>query len=271
MITVVGGSGFVGGHLVRRLESVGTEHWAPGRQDLLDGRHLGDVVYCAGVTTDFRGRPLDTVDAHVGSLSALLRTAELSSLVYLSSTRLYRTHGRAAEDGPVSLVPADPDHLYDLSKALGEALALSWDGPVLVLRLAHVYGVDLESSGFLPSVLRDAIEHGSVTLRTSLESTRNSVSLDDVVDSVLALSRRGARGIFNIAGPGAVSHRELTEELVALTGCEVHVEDGAPTERAPDISLDRVMHEIGYRPQSVLEALPQLVEGYRKALGSVVG
>lgn len=266
MITVLGGAGFIGGRLVRELDRLGMAHRALGRGEALGGAALGDVVYCAGLTSDFRARPLDTVAAHVGQLEQLLRTAEVRSLVYLSSIRVYRAPGAATEDDALILEPADPDQLYDLSKAAGEALALSAGVPALVLRLANVHGVDPGSQGFLASVLKDTIRHGAVTLRTSLDSTRNYVGVDDVVAAIVALLRTEARGVYNVAGERAVSHRELTDALAGLTGCQIDVAPGAPTVTSPEISIDRVSAAINYAPESVLDALPRLVEGYRRAL-----
>ena len=271
MITVLGASGFIGGRLVAELERRGIQYAAPDRHESPAGGDLGDLVYCAGVTEDFRRRPLDTVAAHVGTLEAILRTAEIRSLVYLSSTRVYRSPGIATEDDALALDPSDPDHLYDLSKGLGEALALSSGVPVLILRLANVYGVDPGSTNFLASILRDAVRDGEVTLRTSLESTRNYVSVDDVVAALLELLRRSASGTFNVAGEAAISHREVTDRLSALTGCAVHVAQGAPTELAPKISIDRLTAAIDYSPESVLDALPRLVDGYRRAPTGALG
>jgi nucleoside-diphosphate-sugar epimerase len=271
MITVLGAAGFIGSHLVAELERRGLPHWAPGRGEPLDERELGDVVWCAGLTEDFRRRPLDTVAAHAGDLEALLRTAEMRSLVYLSSTRVYRSQGPATEGEALELDPSDPDHLYDLSKALGEALSLGSGVPALVLRLANVYGVDLSSSNFLASILRDAVRDGEVTLRSSLDSTRNYVSVDDVVTAIVALMQSKARGTYNVAGDRAVGHRELADRLRELTGCEINVAEGAATETAPDISIDRLRARIDYSPESVLHALPRLVDGYRRAATGALG
>jgi nucleoside-diphosphate-sugar epimerase len=271
MITVLGASGFIGGHLVAELDRRGLRHSAPGRREPLHESELGDVVYCAGVTEDFRRRPLDTVAAHAGDLEALLRTADIRSLVYLSSTRLYRPPGVATEGAALELDPTDPDHLYDLSKALGEALGVASGVPTLVLRLANVYGLDLGSSNFLASILRDAVRDGEVTLRTSLDSTRNYVSVGDVVSTIVALMQREAHGTYNVAGSRAVSHREVADRLCELTGCDIQVADGAPTETAPDVSIDRLRATIDYSPESVLDALPRLVDGYRRALAGALG
>jgi len=61
----------------------------PTRDESLDGRDLGHIIYCIGITADFRRRPHDTITAHVTKLQEVLTRTSFESLVYLSSTRVY--------------------------------------------------------------------------------------------------------------------------------------------------------------------------------------
>jgi len=123
MLTVLGASGFIGSHLVNSLRAEGIEHDAPARGDDLTGRHLGHVVFCIGVTADFRSRPFDTVEAHVCRLLDVVKNCSFESLTYLSSTRVYRSgDGPAREGDHLVMDPQRIDDLYGLSKATGEAL-----------------------------------------------------------------------------------------------------------------------------------------------------
>lgn len=270
VITVLGASGFIGRHLTAELERRGTAFRAPARGERLDGGELGDLVYCAGVTAEFRTRPLDTVAAHVGDLERILRGAEVESVVYLSTTLFYRGDGVATESHPIQLDPADPDQLYDVTKAAGEALVAASGVPALVLRLANVYGVDPGSENFLPSIIGDAIAGGEVTLRSSLDSARSYVAVSDVVTALLALMDARARGVYNVAAPGRVSHREIARPLAELTGCSIQVAPGAPTVTAPEIGIAKLRAAVDYRPESLLDALPRLVDGYRRALSGAL-
>src|SRR5690348_4266416 len=112
--SVLGADGFVGRALVRHLRSRGHDCEAIGRNDRLPER-FGHLIYCIGVTSDFRTRALDTVDAHVSALVPLLRGAQFESFTYLSSTRLY--HGLnievANEDVALIVNPGNPDDVYN--------------------------------------------------------------------------------------------------------------------------------------------------------------
>jgi nucleoside-diphosphate-sugar epimerase len=266
--TVLVGSGFIGSHVVRRLETLGLEHEAPGRDENLRGRDLGTVLDCAGVTFDFRDRPLDAVEAHVCLVERILRECRIESLIYLSSTRLYRGGASPArEDDPLSFFPDSLDDLYNASKAMGEALTLASHPKGCVVRLAHVYGADFHSENFLSAVLREIVDTGELTLRTALESSRDFVSVEDVVGCLISIAAKGRQRIYNVASGRRVSNRELAARLTQLTGCRIRVAAGAPRVSFPPLSVDRVHEEFGFESSDLLDALPDLLRLYREAAG----
>ncbi len=267
-LTILGASGFIGRSLTRHLDDVGIGYAAPARDVDLSGHDLGCVVYCIGVTADFRVRPLATVDAHVCHLVHLLLTSRIESLVYLSSTRLYRRcPSPATEVENLPLHPALADDLYDLSKAMGESVALAGAGRVHILRLSNVYGTDVGSPTFLASVLRQALVEGTVVLQTSPESVKDYVAVADVVSVIVRLAvETGRDGIYNVASGTNVTHAALLARIEELTGCRVEWAAGATTLSPPVISIERLAAELDFRPRSVLDDLPHLVQSFREEL-----
>lgn len=264
MITVLGAEGFIGSHVVRRLAESGSEHFAPRRGEPLTGRDLGDIIYCIGMTADFRARPFETVDAHVCTLRDVLRDCSFESLLYLSSTRLYAGGKEpATEENALTIQPQDPDQLYNISKAMGESLALGSDKKVRVARLSNVFGADLNSPNFLSTIIRDSLRDGKVILRTSLDSSKDYVGIDDVVDGLLDIARNGRHALYNVASGTNVSNGELMEKIAGSTGCRVEIAEGAATVNFPLIDIGRMRSEFGFRPQNLLDKVCKLVEACR--------
>jgi nucleoside-diphosphate-sugar epimerase len=257
--TVVGGAGFVGSALVRHLEAAGHACRVLARGRPVEEGPLGHVVYCAGLTGDWIERPYDAIDAHLGALAALARSGTFESLLYLSSTRVYDRHSGplAREDDELRVRPQDAGDLYALSKATGESVALAARGRVA--RLSNVYGPQAAANDFLSSVLREPAARGSVTLESSLDSSRDFVSLGDAVSLLALIALEGRERVYNVASGIAVTNRELTDALVGLTGCAVRVRPGAPRVLRPAIDISRVTDEFGFRPARLLDDLPGLL------------
>lgn len=261
--TVLGASGFIGRHLVRHLERAGADVLAPPRgSDLVFREDLGHVFYCIGLTADWRSRPLDAVHAHVARLVEVLERSRFRTLVYLSSTRVYKRASVATEDALLSALPEQRDDLFDLSKMLGESVCLTDSRPTRVARLSNVHGDDLRSDNFLPSILRDALR-GRVDLRTSLQSEKDYVGVDEVVDLLPRIALSGRERVYNVASGVNTSNRAILDEIVRLTGCEVGIAEGAPTTSFPVIAVDRVRREFQFSSRPVVSALAELVEGFR--------
>ena len=97
---MLGAGGFIGGALVHHLRAQGRAVEPVTRADLpgllASRRPAGQVIDCIGLTADFRARPLETADAHVGLTGRFLAELDFESFLFLSSTRVYAR----AEDFP---------------------------------------------------------------------------------------------------------------------------------------------------------------------------
>lgn len=219
--TVLGGSGFVGKRLVKKLAKQDVDIFVPCRRQPLEifGRPLGVVFYCIGLTADYVKRPFDTVEAHVSYLARLIEQAQFDHIVYLSSTRLYDglsvIEGRG--DTPLSFSPRNPRHLYDLSKALGENLCLT-TAPTRssIARLSCVYDVAPNSPGFLSELLQRLRHERIFTLNSAPGYCRDYITLDDTVDSLIAMGEHRACDIFNVASGSNTFNQDIADVLRPL-------------------------------------------------------
>ena len=258
-ITVLGAEGFIGSRIITRLREQERSVSIVRRDEDVSNRNLGHVIYCIGVTADFRRRPIDTVEAHVCKLLQILRSAQFDSFLYLSSTRLYGSYGSGLEDERLNLSPAVSDDLYNLSKAMGESVGLAGSPKFKVARLSNVYG-EAGSDNFLASVIREAVTQKRIVLQTSLASTKDYIHIDEVVELLIRILTSGKQRIYNVASGFNITNEQIVTSLSKLTGCTVEVADGAPTSTFPVINVERIRSEFSFQPGSVLDRLDELVQ-----------
>jgi len=258
MITVLGASGFIGSHLVDYLQGSGLEFQAVMRGQELPGGALGHVIYCIGVTADFRQRPYDAVDAHVCTLLDFVRNASFDSLLYLSSTRMYAGRsGVAHEDDDVSVNPLRFDDTYAISKVMGESIVLALGAKGRVARPSNVYGPS-QTNTFLSFILDEARD-GSIVFRSAQEAGRDYVHVDDVATVLVKIALGGKQRIYNVASGVNIANSELADALARLSGCSVDFAHDASPAVFPRIDTGRLRSEFGFTTMPLMDALPSLI------------
>ncbi|HEY9217327.1 MAG TPA: NAD(P)-dependent oxidoreductase [Phenylobacterium sp.] len=264
-VTILGARGFVGGELRGRLEADGHEPFCPDKGDeAMFHEPLGIVFDCAGLTADYAARPFDTVEAHANLVAQLAARATFDKLIVLSSTRLYDASQAlvAHEDDPLTLNPAEPRQIYDLSKALGENIALTQtQGRGSVARLANVFDWTPGAPGFLSEWLVRAASTKAFMLNSSPHVARDYVYLDDVVDALLAMAGADQPGIVNVASGELLTNDQIAD-VFRMFGWEVEFarDDAPPPPPCADIAK---LRDLGVHPRSALE----VVQGYLETLG----
>ena len=248
LITILGACGWIGSELVSELAKQGWRVKAVDRQSLeswISGQQThGPVIYAIGLTADFRQRPFDTIEAHVGILSKVLQRKNLSDLVFLSSTRVYWRSVDTSETTALPCLSSDPSDLYNLSKLLGEALVLQDPRPgVRVVRLSNVVGPKQPPSTFLGALIAEAEITGSVTIRQSPSCSKDYVGLDYVVRLLPQIAEHGTERLYNLGSGSNSSHSDVAAWL-ERKGIKVSFASSPePAVSFPSLSIDRLRAE----------------------------
>ena len=216
VVAVTGATGFIGGHVVRRLVARGDRVIAFGRRAaseladlsgvtyvrwrlpdaLADPPDVDAVVHCAGTVTDWGPKSV-FVRVNVEGTRRVLRTfASARRFVHLSTASVYDPRAskrHVKEDAPY------PDHYlneYARSKMLAELAVRDERPDAVILRPHAVYGPGDEK--LLPRLL-DARWFGT---QLALGDGRNHVSVTHVDNLVCAIECAidgSASGTFNVA------------------------------------------------------------------------
>lgn len=259
--TIFGAGGWIGSALVRRLKSSGHDVQAFARDQWPnDGAQLGHVIYAIGLTADFRGRPLETAEAHVAVLLQVLRRFRSDSLLYLSTTRVYRNALNTGEDAALQVRPADPDDVYNSTKLAGESICLSLPSPTMrVARLSNVIGLGDRSESFMAAILRDA-RKGTLTINSDPDSEKDYIALSDVVALCEAIALRGKHRLYNVAAGRNVSHRAIADLIRRHIGATVTFAPNAPKQLFQPIAIDLIQKEFGAKPLAFEAAFLEILQ-----------
>lgn len=261
-ITVLGSTGFIGSNISEKLLETGIDVYKPQKNEDLQGKDLGSIVYCVGLTSDFRTKLRETVEAHVSYLLSIINSCKFDYIIYLSSTRIYGSSENTFEDSNLSVTPQSSNDLYNISKIMGESILFNTVEKSCILRLSNVYGNDFNSGVFLSSIIRDALDHKEIFLRTSLDSEKDYILVDDVVKVVLQFLEHKYCGIYNVASSINTSNQELVSRIQDLTGCSLKVAKNSPSIKFPVINIDKLKSVVNFQPQDIKCTLKNIVKSF---------
>lgn len=262
---IVGGAGFIGAHLARRLvverhevhvllrplsdagrlASLGDQATVH-RLDTTDRVALREcfararpqvVFHLAGRTANRDMHALEDARLATVDTAALLAVIEAAAEAARPPTTFVRT-GTIAEYGTAP-TPFDehqrerPANGYALTAASGahlaQVLAPHLPFPLVTARLALVYGAGQASDFLVPSLIEACLARRPLTLRRPRDR-RDLLHVDDVVDALLALARSPIAGgtIVNVGSSEAVSVAEIARMVLEITGAKHTLLDERP-------------------------------------------
>jgi nucleoside-diphosphate-sugar epimerase len=265
MITVLGSSGFVGSNLVKQLVENNIEFETPIRNDNLNNKFRGDIIYCIGLTSDFRQKPFETIEAHICLLTKILKEVDFNSLTYLSSTRLYvnSNEKEANESSEIKISINDSDELYTLTKLTGERICLSSGRNTKIARLSNVFGVDYNSTNFLFDLLNKAKNTSKIELFSTLNSAKDYISIESVTSMLLDISMSKCSGIYNIANGENLSNEELLLIIKQFFDFEYSIHSDAKEIVHPIINIDKIKQEFNFVKEDTKQKLFNLIKNYK--------
>lgn len=257
MITILGTSGFIGSAIADALKKKKSYFYAPGRNENLIGKDLGHIIYCIGLTADFRTKPFETVTAHVCKLNEILEKCTFSSLTYLSSTRVYinAVSESVSETDKLTVDPLNNDDLYTLTKLTGECLCISSGKRTKIVRLSNVIGSSELSVNFLSDIINDIRTKGSLHLRQSMSSAKDYIFIDDAVDMLIKIAEEGREKIYNVASGINTTNESMIEALKKYFTFSCTVDESAKEVIFPKVSNNLICDEFGFVHKKISEQL----------------
>ncbi|KAG1655721.1 hypothetical protein GQR58_024355 [Nymphon striatum] len=239
-VLVTGATGFLGGHLVRRLLDADVDVLAVGRNraqlsklpcktlhhdiahpfPMRDVGVIDAIVHCAALSAPF-GKHRDFMSANVDGTQNVLDLARdqgIGRLVHISTPSIYFSYCDqldVSEDHPL---PTPVNH-YAATKAMAENLVRDQMAETsVILRPRGIYGPGDVS--LLPRVLRAAKSRPLPRLRGGVAAI-DLTYVDDVVEAIIAALSAGdgvCGEAYNISGGEVLTVNKIVEDACRMAG-----------------------------------------------------
>jgi len=228
-VMVTGGSGFIGGHLVKRLQDEGKEVVLLDRRECKGTRQVKkelkdirkedlkgiETVYHLAAEADVKARAENHFDENVYSTFILLqkmREADVKKIIFTSSSTVYGEP--PVVPTPESYGPLKPISMYGASKLACEAFissfCFSYDMEASIFRLANVIGKGCH--GVINDFIRKLNENPKeLEILGDGKQRKSYLYVDDAINGILLGSekRESRVEIYNLGSDDWTEVKEI--------------------------------------------------------------
>ena len=224
LVTIFGGSGFVGRYIARRLAKEGWRVRVAVRRpnEAIFVRPYGTVGQVEPILANIRDD--DSVRAAIRGADAVVNCVGILAPRGKNTFGLVQHHGAAriariaSEEGVdrlvhVSAIGADENSasVYAQTKALGEAAVLEAYPRAMILRPSIVFGPEDEFFNRFAQMTR----MGPILPVVGANTRFQPVYVDDVARAaVMGVTGQAAPGVYELGGPDVRSFRELMQQML---------------------------------------------------------
>lgn len=276
-ILVTGASGFIGSHLIKRLEEkrydivcVSRKKRCPARTILADitkksqmrklPKDVDCIFHLAAYVPKREAKAESFRSDQANSLATLnlleyAKSSKIKKFIYSSTKSVYGAPLYLPVD---ERHPVNPDNFYAASKYGGEllcrAFAFNYNLNIVILRLAYVYGWGMRKSTVLHKFVTNALRGENLVLVNGGKDILDLVYIDDVVNALL-LATKVRSGVYNIGGGKPVSVQKLAKTILKITGGkgELQTKGKVREKQGLYLSIEKTQKELDYFPQVSLE------------------
>lgn len=253
-VTITGAKGFVGKHLIKRLEN-----YATIPHDFLDEYNpetLEKMIYLASYGNLFhQSDAKETIKANLLQPYRIATdtyyNSDFTSFIYVST----------------SSVNLPSQTIYSASKWACEQLLMAYDGPFAIVRPYSITGVGEQSEHLIPTLIRAAYSGEVVPFVP--EPVHDFIDVEDFVDALLFISERSLRGVFEVGRGEPISNADVLWAVETITGKTINikqVDSLRPYDSKNWFCKDDSLSDLGWKPKKkFIQTITEMVEAYDKS------
>jgi len=295
-IGVIGGSGFIGSHVVDKFIDAGHEvtvfdimkpHRSDVRHIYIDITDLSktcvalagayDAVYMLAAVADVNDvykNPVEAGEINIMAVANVLEAARRSGIgrVILASTVwVYEMAEGERVDENTPLLLSKTKHVYTASKVAAElychAYQKLYGQNFTILRYGIPYGPRARGGAVIAVFVRRALNGEPLIIFGNGSQYRQFIYVEDLAEgNVAALKHVPINQTYNLEGPRPVTIREIAETVKKLIGnVAIEYEEARPGDYGGAlVSSEKAKRELGWEPKvDFEEGVRRYIEWYK--------
>lgn len=298
-IGVIGGSGFIGSHVVDKLIDAGHEvtvfdMMKPHREDVrhiyIDITDLSrtcvalagnyDAIYMLAAMADVNDvyqNPTEAGEVNILAVANALEAARrngIGRLILASTVWVYEMAEEEKVDEDVALVVSKTRHVYTATKVAAElychAYQKLYGQSFTILRYGIPYGPRARGATVIALFVSKALNGEPLTIFGDGSQYRSFIYVEDLAKgNIAALNEVAINQVYNLEGTRPVTIKEIADTVKRLVGgVTIEYKETRPGDYGGAIvSSDKAKRELGWEPKvDTEEGIRRYIEWYKRSL-----
>lgn len=243
---VFGSTGFIGGHLVKRLIEEGWnvtgasrnpskniigkskyKHFILDVTKKRDFKNIAEKFDCVFSTFAYIPKTGDSEEISRCLIANIIGIQNILDYVSDQKVNFFIHSSSASVYGSPKKIPVKeddcllPDNVYGVSKLTGEKLCDMYSRlhklNIAILRYPSVYGKLCKQNTVLPIFVKRAMKNYDIVIDGDGARSQDFVYIDDVVSANILAAKKKKTGIFNIGSGQSITMVELAQKIIKIT------------------------------------------------------
>ena len=296
-IGVIGGSGFIGSHVVDKLLEHGHQvtvfdmmgpHKPDVRHIYLDITDLSkscvavagdyDAIYLLAAISnvnDVYKNPVEAGQVNIMAVANILeasRRAGIRRVILASTVWVYEMADTEEVDEDTLLDISEIKHVYTASKVAAELYCHAYEKlygqNFTILRYGIPYGPRARGGTVVANFVQRALNGEPLSILGDGSQYRNFIYVEDIAEgNVAALNEKATNQIYNLEGLRPITIKEIAETVKKLLGdITIEYKEARPGDYSgAKVSATKAKRELGWEPKiDFEEGMRRYIEWYKK-------
>lgn len=280
---IVGGSGFLGSHIVNTLISkqakVSVSDIIGPQYAIKIKEHMDSINYIWKSAEDLNENDISNIDCILflaaqadvplvlsspkysfhtntaGLINALelVRIKKNIRLIYMSSKNVYGKAKNLPISEEETLRPTDP---YGAGKAAADLMCQSYasafDLPITIIRSSGLFGPNSRLQQVIPIFIKQALSDSPITIEGDGSQSTDFNYVQNLVDAMITISESNINGIYNIAYGKDYSIKNIADLILEITNSNSQIKSlpwrSGEKGMKLSLSIEKAKKDFGYSP-----------------------